>query len=218
MIFERSADAYGNTLIFTAPDTTGNRWGDAAVQFDNGANEIIFCGYRFDPESQLYYVRNRTYNPLLGRWIERDPIGYDGGINLYEYLDCAPVAKVDWVGSHPDYSTSQPKLYLPRGHFTVTMSIPDSTSVTVQVNYNVPIEMNRPPCRCKEIAIVQYVKDAWSAGDGAIFLKGVQYQRDGGWPYGKGDKKMSQPWVYPSGNIAVLYDNPSLAVFGNGPP
>ena len=27
-----------------------------------------------DPETQLYYVRNRTYSPTLGRWLQRDPI------------------------------------------------------------------------------------------------------------------------------------------------
>ena len=99
MIFERSAAAYGNTLIFTAPDTTGNWWGDAAVQSDYGANEIIFCGYRFDPESQLYYVRNRTYNRVLGRWIQRDPIGYSGGINLYGYVESSPAGLVDANGA-----------------------------------------------------------------------------------------------------------------------
>jgi RHS repeat-associated protein len=30
-----------------------------------------------DPETELYYVRNRMYNPALGRWIQRDPIGTD---------------------------------------------------------------------------------------------------------------------------------------------
>ncbi len=30
-----------------------------------------------DPETQLYYVRNRMYNPALGRWVQRDPIGTD---------------------------------------------------------------------------------------------------------------------------------------------
>ena len=31
-------------------------------------------------------MRNRYYSPVLGRWISRDPIGYEGGINLYEYV------------------------------------------------------------------------------------------------------------------------------------
>ena len=98
LIFERSADAYGNTLIFTAPDTTGNWWGDGVVQSDYGANEIIYCGYRYDPETQLYYVRNRTYSPFLGRWIQRDPIGYAGGINLYEYVGGKVVVTLDAMG------------------------------------------------------------------------------------------------------------------------
>ena len=91
-------DAYGNTLIFTAPDTTGNWWGDAAVQSNYGASEIIYCGYRYDPETENYYVRNRTYNPALGRWVTRDPIGYDGGINLYGYVESAPVGMMDSSG------------------------------------------------------------------------------------------------------------------------
>ena len=65
------------------------------------ANDIIYCGYRFDSESQLYYVRNRTYNPVLGRWIQRDPIGYAGGINLYEYVGGSVAGTADWVGLCP---------------------------------------------------------------------------------------------------------------------
>ncbi len=63
-----------------------------------GADEIMFCGYRNDPETELNYVRNRTYSPVLGRWIQRDPIGYAGGINLYEYVVSNPVGNVDSNG------------------------------------------------------------------------------------------------------------------------
>ncbi len=62
------------------------------------ANEIIYCGYRFDPETQLYYVRNRTYNSALGRWIQRDPIGYKGGINLYGDVEGGPAGAADATG------------------------------------------------------------------------------------------------------------------------
>jgi RHS repeat-associated protein len=104
-------DAYGNTLIFTAPGaivvlrqepksrlSTGvaNReFTDDEVQSSYGANEVIYCGYRYDPEGPGYYVRNRNYMPFLGRWIQRDPIGYQGGINLYEYVGGRAVVAVD---------------------------------------------------------------------------------------------------------------------------
>ncbi len=104
-------DAYGNTLNFTGPGADGVWFTDDDVQSNYGANEIIYCGYPDnnrvstdigtglnDPESELYYVRNRTYSPLLGRWIQRDPIGYKGGINLYEYVAGRAVVGVDAEG------------------------------------------------------------------------------------------------------------------------
>ncbi len=63
-----------------------------------GANEIIYCGYRYDPEGPGYYVRNRNYIPFLGRWLQRDPIGYAGGINLYEYVEGWPTMGLDPIG------------------------------------------------------------------------------------------------------------------------
>ncbi len=103
-------NVYGNTLIFTAPDSTGNWWSDSANQdYCYGASEINYCGYRFDPETQLYYVRNRTYNAVLGRWIQRDPIGYAGGINLYEYVGGMACSLMD--GSGLGCFTDQMALY-----------------------------------------------------------------------------------------------------------
>jgi RHS repeat-associated protein len=100
-------DAYGNTLTFTAAGTGGNWWADNATQSDQIGNRIIYCGYMYDPETQLYYVRNRHYNPNLGRWIQRDPIGYDGGINLYEYINSQPSISTDPLGLAPTTSPSQ---------------------------------------------------------------------------------------------------------------
>ena len=132
LIIKRSADAYGNTLIFTAPDTAGNWWGDAAVQSDNGANEIICCGYRFDPETQLYNVRNRTYNPVLGRWIQRDPIGYSGGINLYGYVESAPVGSVDASGLYVPIN-ERGQFFDGRFFYSITGLLPNQDGETSKV-------------------------------------------------------------------------------------
>jgi RHS repeat-associated protein len=91
-------DAYGNTIIFTGPGTDGICFTDDDVQSSYGANEIIFCGYRFDSESDLYYVRNRSYNAALGRWLQRDLIGFSGGINLYGYVGGGPISGADATG------------------------------------------------------------------------------------------------------------------------
>ena len=57
------------------------------------------CGYRYDAETENYYVRNRYYSPAFGRWLTRDLIGYRGGINPYGYVNSSPVGNVDaWGG------------------------------------------------------------------------------------------------------------------------
>ena len=63
-----------------------------------GANEIIYPGYRFDPEAAGYCVRNRYYLPFFGRWLQRDPIGYAGGIKLYECVGAQADMAVDPKG------------------------------------------------------------------------------------------------------------------------
>ena len=49
-------------------------------------NPFLFTGRRYDTETGLQYSRARHYSNALGRFLGRDPIGYDGGVNLYEYV------------------------------------------------------------------------------------------------------------------------------------
>jgi RHS repeat-associated protein len=45
------------------------------------------------------YVRHRYYRPDLGRWVTRDPIGFEGGDwNLYGYAGASPAWRVDATG------------------------------------------------------------------------------------------------------------------------
>jgi RHS repeat-associated protein len=57
-----------------------------------------FTGREFDRETRLYYYRARYYDPGTGRFTQQDPIGYQGGLNLYAYVDGNPVNAVDPSG------------------------------------------------------------------------------------------------------------------------
>jgi hypothetical protein len=46
----------------------------------------------------LYTVRNRHYDPVLGRWITRDPAGYVDGMDLFEYAQGSPSEFTDAFG------------------------------------------------------------------------------------------------------------------------
>jgi RHS repeat-associated protein len=69
-----------------------------------------FAGRRIDPETGLYYNRARYYSPALGRFLQTDPTGTKGGINLYAYALNDPVNRVDSTGRA---STFGPGLFAP---------------------------------------------------------------------------------------------------------
>ena len=50
------------------------------------------------PEAELYYMRNRWYEPKTGRFLSEDPIGLEGGINLYAYVGGDPINGRDPLG------------------------------------------------------------------------------------------------------------------------
>ncbi|MBX9943888.1 MAG: hypothetical protein K2Y40_07395 [Reyranella sp.] len=57
-----------------------------------------YTGQRVDQETGLYYYRARHYSPAWGRFTQADPIGYQGGINLYGYVGNDPLNATDPSG------------------------------------------------------------------------------------------------------------------------
>jgi RHS repeat-associated protein len=55
-------------------------------------------GYYSDNETGLQVLTHRYYDPARGRFVTRDPISYDGGINLYSYVGNNPVKELDPEG------------------------------------------------------------------------------------------------------------------------
>ena len=57
-----------------------------------------FTGREWDPETGLYYYRARYYDPKVGRFISEDPIGFEGGVNFYAYVENNPANAIDPLG------------------------------------------------------------------------------------------------------------------------
>ncbi|OGP46558.1 MAG: hypothetical protein A2022_06910 [Deltaproteobacteria bacterium GWF2_42_12] len=58
-----------------------------------------YTGREWDSETGLYYYRARYYNPKIGRFTTKDPIGFGGGdVNLYVMVSNNPVNFTDPLG------------------------------------------------------------------------------------------------------------------------
>ncbi len=56
-------------------------------------------GYYTDLETGLQLLTHRYYDPNTGRFLTHDPIGFEGGINLYVYVTNNPVLLIDPLGT-----------------------------------------------------------------------------------------------------------------------
>ena len=83
---------------------TYDPYGNTSDSGGSSANPFQFTGRENDGNG-LYYMRGRYYAPAIGRFISRDPAGFAGGFNLYEYAGDDPVdfsdPTGDWVAIGP---------------------------------------------------------------------------------------------------------------------
>ena len=64
-------------------------------------------GQHHDEETGLFYNRYRYYVPHAGRYLTQDPVGLEGGVNTYSYVEGNPVGMVDPLGLQT-YSCTRP--------------------------------------------------------------------------------------------------------------
>lgn len=104
------ADHLGTPRLVTdAVQTPRWRWHSApfgdTVPEDNLANRgavvfnLRFPGQYYDQESGLHYNYFRDYEPLTGRYVQSDPIGLEGEINTYAYVNGNPMSYTDPLGN-----------------------------------------------------------------------------------------------------------------------
>lgn len=85
MVLQYDFDPYGNRTTLSG-----------SMTFDIG-----FAGYLHHDASGLDFALYRAYDTEHGRWLNRDPIGEAGGLNLYAYVGDDPTSSYDPSGLAP---------------------------------------------------------------------------------------------------------------------
>jgi RHS repeat-associated protein len=73
-------------------------YGRTTLVSGTNLSDFQYAGYYTHQPSGLNLTLYRAYDPTVGRWLSRDPIGEDGGINLYGYVSNDPIYWTDPLG------------------------------------------------------------------------------------------------------------------------
>jgi RHS repeat-associated protein len=96
-------DHQGSIVAVTDPQgnaVAANSYDPWGIPGPTNKGRFGYTGQAWLPELGLWYYKARVYSPTLGRFLQVDPIGYEGGINLYGYGDNDPVNNIDSDGKN----------------------------------------------------------------------------------------------------------------------
>lgn len=98
------ADERGSVIAETNSSgaaTQINAYDEYGIPKSGNAGRFGFTGQIWIAEIEAYSYRNRVDHPRLGRFLQTDPIGQAGGLNLYAYVGNDPVNWRDLWGLRP---------------------------------------------------------------------------------------------------------------------
>ena len=108
-----SITAMTNALGQVAQAYEYDSFGNIANQTGNIVNPFTYTGREYDSETGLYFYRARYYDAHAGRFINEDPIGFAGGINLFAYVGNSPINFIDPSGTSWNPSKNFPQMAIP---------------------------------------------------------------------------------------------------------
>jgi RHS repeat-associated protein len=91
-----------STFCLVSEQITYDEFGNILTNTSPGFQPFGFAGCLYDTDTKLCHFGARDYDGSIGRWLNKDPILFNGGdTNLYGYVLQDPIKRVDYPHEFP---------------------------------------------------------------------------------------------------------------------
>ena len=102
VVWDGVFDPFGNAVASTGANWGTGLWGGFTWEPASPETMLLrFPGQYADTETALNQNWYRDYDPTIGRYVESDPAGLNGGINTYAFVGNNPLSWIDPYGLAP---------------------------------------------------------------------------------------------------------------------
>lgn len=126
VVARRSYEPFGATLSLSGPKA--------------GVNPYWFSSELHDSDLDFYHYPHRVYIPALQRFASRDPLGEDGGINLFGFVGNNPISRIDPLGES-DFNA--PPMSVTGGYVNLVGNF-NYQPLTLNLNRIAPLNLSTP--------------------------------------------------------------------------
>ncbi len=169
----RLIDAADGTTTVWAWDSTAFGVGIPSVQ--TVKFNLRFPGQYYDELTKQHYNHNRFYNPVLGRYMEPDRIGLEGGLNPYIYAGSDPINNVDITGLNT--RNSRVAAIRPMSDPLITSTVlrlqQDIRLHNPNFSYNVIVPAGQPTYTIRDVFFLQRELNRYSNSNSIPLLNGA---------------------------------------------
>jgi len=139
-------DEIGSIIAYRQYDVFGNTIAKGGAMVDT--LHFWYSTKYLDHDTGLYYYGYRYYSSMLQRWINRDPIEEEGGLNLYGFCKNDSLNYFDYFGYVPDFATfwSEYKKY--KSNYKSAKEIWDIIGGTVKAEVYKHVKEGEDPNTC----------------------------------------------------------------------
>lgn len=191
-----------------------DEWGNVTLDTAPGFQPFGFAGGLLDLDTGLTRFGARDYDPLVGRWTAKDPIGMSGGLNLFAYCANDPVNLIDPSGLSFQEAIAGAVMGAGVANSFLPLTLPAVTAGLLTLPFGANVSLDNNAIQFENVPLLGYFTPALTIGNVIFYACGTSVRA-----YGAHERQHTyQSWLLGGAYLPAHLVTGAAGAVGPRPP